>query len=225
MSFPTVLLHLCAYVQWFYHFCLFFHMQQERAEQDCSSPVKDTRKQPDLNQSTPLWVMSRKLYEQQLHVDDLTTLSTTNRINSQPELHLHCKDSCDLFEQSLHIFPLQIYGICQVKQKSCKVVHSFLIHFHLCRAINIKITKSLISFAYLGKKLLAAIPEDGMQDMPKTRFGLVPLPNSNRQYTGNSCARELGAGEGHAEAGLLWIFVNFGTLTQGNEMRQLVNIP
>lgn len=30
-------------------------------------------------------------------------------------------------------------------------------------------TKSLISFGYLSKKLLAAIPKDGMQDMPKHR--------------------------------------------------------
>ena len=90
MSFPTVLLHVCAYVQWFYHFCLFFHMQQESAEQDCSSPAKETCKEPDLNRSTPLWEMSPKLCEQQLHTDDLTTLSTTNRINSQSELRLHC---------------------------------------------------------------------------------------------------------------------------------------
>lgn len=58
-----------------------------------------------------------------------------------------------------------------------------------------------------------------------TRFGLVPPPNSSRQYTGNSCGRELGAGERHVEAGLLWIFVNLGTLPHRNEMRQLVNIP
>lgn len=63
--------------------------------------------------------------------------------------------------------------------------------------------KSLISFAKLRKKMLATIPKDGIQDMPKHRVWACTSAEQQQTIHWNSCTRELRAEEGRVEAGCL----------------------